>query len=199
MPGESTWASFFDPESILDRLGLNAVQGTVIDVGCGYGSFTLPAAQRSDKVIALDVEADLVELVRRKVATAGLMNVEVRLADATAGSLGVEPHSAEAVLLFNLLHCENPVGMLHAASTALRPEGRVAIIHWRSDIPTPRGPDLSIRPRPEDILAWLREAGFGSAVGPLLLPPFHFGIVGKRRCTEAKPRCEDHHEECDGW
>lgn len=33
-------------------------------------------------------------------------------------------------------------------------------MHWRSDILTPRGPSLDIRPRPEQCQAWLCAAGF---------------------------------------
>ena len=82
------------------------------------------------------------------------------------------------VLRFNLLHCEDPLVLVRSAAAALRPGGRLAAIHWRSDVPTPRGPDLSIRPRPEALRALVVQAGFAIAMEPVVLPPYHFGLVG---------------------
>ena len=45
---------------------------------------------------------------------------------------------ADAVLLFNILHCEQPVQLLQHARNALRECGKVLIIHWRHDVATPR-------------------------------------------------------------
>jgi len=59
--------------------------------------------------------------------------------------------TVDAILLFNILHAENPDALLKASAELLRPGAPVLAVHWRSDISTPRGPDLSIRPRPEQI------------------------------------------------
>ena len=45
MPEESVWAGFFAPETILRKLGLTSSCGDVVDFGCGYGTFTIPAAR----------------------------------------------------------------------------------------------------------------------------------------------------------
>ena len=39
----------------------------------------------------------------------------------------------------------------------LKDDGIISIIHWRSDIQTPRGPSLDIRPKPQDCEKWLRR------------------------------------------
>lgn len=58
MPEEAAWESFFDTDAILHRLGLIAVGGDLIEFGCGYGTFTLPVAQRvGGTVHALDIDA----------------------------------------------------------------------------------------------------------------------------------------------
>jgi SAM-dependent methyltransferase len=179
MPDHDWWESFFDPDAVLDALGLRQFEGPVVDVGCGYGTFTVAAARRTTHpVVAIDIEPAMVDLTATKAQQAGLHHVQCRLADVTEEALGVEAGSAYAVLLFNLLHCEDPAALLTAAGTALRPGGRLAAIHWRSDVPTPRGPDLSIRPRPEALRALLVQAGFSIAIEPVVLPPFHFGLLG---------------------
>lgn len=38
MPDEMMWDTFFDPEVILDSLGIKNVAGNIADLGCGYGT-----------------------------------------------------------------------------------------------------------------------------------------------------------------
>jgi hypothetical protein len=78
----------------------------------------------------------------------------------------------DAVLLFNILHCERPVELMRHAAHALRQNGQVFVIHWRHG-ETPQEPSLHIRPRPEQIIEWagetrLRPMGKAkeSAIGP---------------------------------
>ena len=53
MPDEAYWASFFEAKVVIDRLLGTVVPGNVIEFGCGYGSFTVPAARRTtERVIA---------------------------------------------------------------------------------------------------------------------------------------------------
>ena len=48
MPDEDYWAPFFHPEGVLDRLlDANGSDCNVVEFGCGYGTFTLPAARRT--------------------------------------------------------------------------------------------------------------------------------------------------------
>jgi hypothetical protein len=59
----------------------------------------------------------------------------------------------------------------------VRPGGQIAVIHWRSDLPTPRGPSLSIRPTPAQILTWAAAAGgLTPPTATLDLPPWHYGL-----------------------
>lgn len=181
MPDEDWWNTFFDPPTILHALGFDQIAGPVVDVGCGYGTFTLAIARSTQHaVIALDIEPHLVAEVGRRAGELGLSHVRPQVFDVTEGSLGIDANSAEVILLFNLLHCEKPHTLLAATHAALRPGGRVGVIHWRSDVPTPRGPDLNIRPVPEQCRSWLLDAGFGIDREALILPPYHFGIVGKK-------------------
>ncbi len=180
MPDEAWWNTFFDPPSILQALGLDRVEGPVIDVGCGYGTFTLAIARNTKhQMIALDIEPALVAEVGVRAAAMHFSHVLPRVIDVTDGSLGLEHPNDDVVLLFNLLHCEAPLALLTAARAALRPGGRAGVIHWRSDVPTPRGPDLSIRPSPERCRSWLLDTGFAIEQDVTILPPYHFGLVGR--------------------
>ena len=72
-------------------------------------------------------------------------------------------------MLFYILHNENPEILLSEAWRILKPSCKIGIIHWRSDIETPRGPSLSIRPKPEDIIRRINPDHFSIHKKPLLL------------------------------
>lgn len=182
MPDGTTWEEFFSPRCIVERLDCSGPCGDVIEFGCGYGTFTIPAAQLvQGRVYALDIEPDMVAETTRKAAEAGLRNVSVEVRDFVATGCGRPDRSAGFVMLFNILHIEDPVSLLREAARVLVPGGKAGVIHWRRDIPTPRGPSLDIRPTLEQCRAWGEAAGleFVRSEG-LCCCSWHWGMVLRR-------------------
>jgi len=68
--------------------------------------------------------------------------------------------------------------ILEEAKRLLISGGKVAVIHWINDSLTPRGPSMSIRPKPEDCQKWLRQSGFSLGDEVINLPPYHYGLIG---------------------
>lgn len=182
MPKQDYWESLLDVPMILDRLGIDQSINSVVEVGCGYGTFTVPVAKKiSGSLHAFDIEPTMITTTEARTRGAGLSNVILSLRDVIANGFGLMPGSVDAVLLFNILHVENPTALLQESARLLSRNGRVLVIHWRSDIPTPRGPDLSIRPRAEQILAWAKEThALEPDATPVILPPWHFGLALSR-------------------
>lgn len=90
---------------------------------------------------------------------------------------GLTDSSVDAALLFNILHHDNPVDLIKEAHRILKPGGTLAVIHWNYDPSTPRGPAMEIRPRPEQCVAWGRQAGFpADLVARYDFPPYHYGL-----------------------
>jgi SAM-dependent methyltransferase len=178
MPGQDDWEALFDVELILNRFGLT---GEVAELGCGYGTFTLPLARRAiGTVHAVDIDPAMIDVVRRRAAAEQLTNLDLRLRDVTTEGFGLEDSRCDACLLFNILHGESPVELIREARRVLRPGGTLAVIHWRSDIATPRGPPADIRPVAPMIVGWAAEAGGLELIdGPFLLPPWHYGLKFK--------------------
>jgi SAM-dependent methyltransferase len=97
--------------------------------------------------------------------------------DVSTLGFGLPESSCDACLLFNILHCESPVTLIQESTRILRPGGLLAVIHWRSDIVTPRGPPCAIRPTAPIISDWALQAGqLTPCDGPFLLPPWHYGL-----------------------
>jgi SAM-dependent methyltransferase len=170
MPSEAYWEMLFDVPLVLRELGIGANLGDVAELGCGYGTFTIPIAQSiSGTVYTFDIDPAMVERTKQKAAG---LRVVAKVRDVMEEGFGVR---ADAVLLFNILHCEQPLRLLHHAADALLPGGEVLVIHWRFG-ETPRGPALAIRPRPEQIASWAHETGRLRTLAAVELPPWHYGM-----------------------
>jgi SAM-dependent methyltransferase len=182
MPEEAYWETLFDVPLVLDRLGIDVRLRNVVEFGCGYGTFTIPVAKRiSGTLTTFEIDPAMVERTRERAGAAGAYNVGYLVRDVFADGFGGEAGSKDACLLFNILHCEEPVKLLAEAARVVRPGGVVLVIHWRCDPATPRGPSMEIRPRPEEIVEWAARTGLLEAEGPPIdLPPWHYGLRLRR-------------------
>jgi ubiquinone/menaquinone biosynthesis C-methylase UbiE len=101
---ETLYSLFVNPYRILNVAGLKAGQ-KVLEVGCGPGFFTIPAAKivgEKGSVYALDINPVAVETVRRKIEEKELKNVNVMLADAI--ETGLPNKSFDVAFLFGVIH-----------------------------------------------------------------------------------------------
>ncbi|TYO96831.1 methyltransferase family protein [Geothermobacter ehrlichii] len=182
MPEEGMWADFFNPGKILEKLGLSSSTGNVVDFGCGYGTFSIAAARMvSGHVYAIDIDAEMIAVTTKEAQQANLDNLQTVLRDFMKEGTGLADGSIDYVMLFNILHAEQPELLLNEACRILAPKGKLAVIHWNYDPTTPRGPSMEIRPRPEQCQAWAEDAGFQLLPPGLIdLPPYHYGMLFER-------------------
>ncbi len=184
MPQEAYWSTFFEPEGVLQVLWPHAERdGPLVEFGSGFGTFTLPAARLTRyEVTALDIEPALVSLVRERAHAEGLTHLRVEQRDFVDNGTGLASGSQAHVMIYNLLHVEAPLDLLREACRVLRPHGTLSVMHWRSDIDTPRGPPLDIRPTPKACARWMAAVGL-EQVTPVDLKasaPFHFGLIATK-------------------
>jgi len=178
MPDDKIWASFFNVPFILSEMGINSSIHDLAEIGFGYGTFTIPAAQRiSGTLYAFDIEQEMADVTSKKIRRRGINNVRLQIRDIVENGTGFKEGLVDYVMLFNILHLKNPEVLLNEAYRVLKPGGKAGIIHWRSDIPTPRGPDLSIRPTPQEIIEWAAELPFVLHKAPFILKHYHFGLI----------------------
>lgn len=164
------------PQELLRTLGLKPGQ-TLADVGCGPGFFTLPAAEivgPSGKVIAIDIQEDMLFTLRQRVHTAGLRQVEICKAPEQDPPLPA--HNVDMVLLAFILHEMDQRSLyLHRLRQALRVGGRIVILEWEKRA-TDQGPPLEDRLSPEVVTADVQAAGF-AIVEHRTLNPAHYAII----------------------
>lgn len=180
MPEETKWNTFFNPLQILEKMDVTKHIRTLIDIGCGYGTFLLPVAELvSSKVIGVDIDKEMIDACRDKVCANNIHNIELVHGDISTENTikEIEKHSMDTdyITIFNLLHCEKPLNLLKSAFSLLNAGGRIGIIHWMYG-KTPRGPSMEIRPTAEVIINWATEAG-GMLEKKIELPPYHYGLI----------------------
>jgi hypothetical protein len=54
MPAQNYWETLLDVEGALDAFGIGAATGEIAELGCGYGTFSIPLAQRYRHATRLD-------------------------------------------------------------------------------------------------------------------------------------------------
>ena len=177
MPTEDIWADFFNIDLILDELQINSINN-LVEIGCGYGTFTIPTAKRvTSKLYAFDIEQEMISIVNQKLIKNNITNIITEQRDVLTQTTGLQNNSIDYVMLFNILHHDSPDDFLSEAYRILKPNGKIGIMHWRSDISTPRGPDYNIRPKPEQIKKWLDKKKFKVDKEPIVIEPYHFGMI----------------------
>jgi ubiquinone/menaquinone biosynthesis C-methylase UbiE len=170
--------SFFDIDLILSELQINTQIKDLVEIGSGYGTFTIPTAKQiKGRLFAFDIEKSMLDIVSQKLINEQINNVILEQRDILAQTTGLADSSIDYVMLFNILHNDSPNDFLNEAHRILKPKGKIGIVHWRSDISTPRGPDLSIRPKPDQILALIDRQKFWIDKEPVIIEPYHYGLL----------------------
>ena len=101
-----------NPYKILERAGLQPGQ-TVLEVGCGPGFFTIPAAKivgKDGKVYAVDTHPLAIERVQNKINKAGINNVS--LIHANASDTGLPDQSIDLAFMFGLPYIQGGLDSL---------------------------------------------------------------------------------------
>lgn len=183
MPGETYWESFYDANVAINRFIGSSVKGSAVEFGSGYGTFTVPLARcMTGCVTALDIEQEMIDHLCEKSKALEVGNIYAEVRDVVAHGTGLDDQSQAHAIIFNLLHLESPVELLREAYRVLSGDGVVSVMNWRTDIPTPRGPPLDIRPTPAQCREWMNQAGFRTIENVAVddCCPYHYGLVGRK-------------------
>jgi ubiquinone/menaquinone biosynthesis C-methylase UbiE len=163
---------------VIPRLALEAGM-CVADIGAGTGYFAIPIARAvspGGRVFAVDLQHAMLEDLRARLEP-GLPVVTIE-GDAVATTLA--DASVDRVLLANVWHeLDDEAGALAEAARILRPEGRIAILDWRTDVEEPPGPPLEHRVAASEVRAALRARGW-KVESPEPIGHFSYIVVASR-------------------
>ncbi|MEM6425038.1 MAG: class I SAM-dependent methyltransferase [Cyanobacteria bacterium P01_D01_bin.128] len=123
------------PEAAIAALELPS-DATVADIGAGTGyiSFRLAAEVPDGKVLAVDVQPQMIDLLEQSKAEGRINNVETVLGAADDPRL--PPDSVDLALMVDAYHeFEFPREMMSGIVNALTPQGRVVLAEYRAENP----------------------------------------------------------------
>ncbi len=111
---------------------------TVVDLGAGVGYFTWRLARRvgpSGKVIAVDIQQRMLDLLARNMAVRSVENVEIVLG--TDDDPRLPEGEVDLVLLVDVYHeLAYPRKTMGRVRRSLKPDGRLVLVEYRKEDPT---------------------------------------------------------------
>jgi ubiquinone/menaquinone biosynthesis C-methylase UbiE len=124
------------PDRALDAIALKKGD-MVADIGAGVGYFTWRMAERvgpEGKVYASDIQAAMLEQLKKNVAARGLTNVVPVLG--TEADPKLPPGKLDMALLVDVYHeFSQPQTMLAKIRESLKPSGRMILLEYRKEDP----------------------------------------------------------------
>jgi ubiquinone/menaquinone biosynthesis C-methylase UbiE len=165
-PERDAWQK---PTEVVSLLDLRPGQA-VADIGAGTGYF-LPhwskAVGNLGRVLALDVEPNMVEYMSRRARQAGWSNVETRVVAPDDPNL--PPDSVDRIVIVDTWHhIDDRAAYAAKLARALRPSGWVMIVDFTLE--SDMGPPANHRLAPEQVVKELEAGGLRSQIVGETLP-----------------------------
>jgi SAM-dependent methyltransferase len=159
-PQRDAWQK---PAEVMRFLELGAGQ-VVADIGAGTGyflSYLSKGVGPDGRVLALDVEPNMVEYMKQRSRKSGLANVEPRLV--SPGDPGIAPGSVDRILVVNTWHhIDDRVSYAGKLARALRPKGLLLIVDFTLE--SDQGPPKEHRLSPEQVMKELEGGGLRAEI-----------------------------------
>ena len=164
----------------------------VCDLGCGNGYHSLPLARavgERGRVLAVDLQPEMLELLRERAEEEQLTNIEY--VEATADDPRLRARSCDLILMVDVYHeLSYPRKVLRRLRAALKPGGRLVLVEFRAE-----DPDVPIKPLHKmtkaQVIQELATNGFRFAEERDELPWQHV-LAFERLESEAELKRPDH-------
>jgi SAM-dependent methyltransferase len=114
----------------VERVGIKSGERT-LDIACGAGNATIPAAKTGAEVIGLDLVPELLEAARENAAEAG---VEIEWMEGDAEMLPFEDETFDVVIsTVGIMFTPDHQRAAREAARVLKPGGRLGLANWNPD------------------------------------------------------------------
>ncbi len=163
------------PDTLVDSLELSGSE-VVADLGTGSGYFAFRFAKSlpKGKVVAIDVEPEMVRHVHHKAMTSGVENVEVVIAKPDDPSI---PKGVDMVFVCDVLHhVEDRPGWLKKLSGQIGEKTKVVLVEFKEGS-LPQGPPSSLKIDKNKIVALMKGAGLDLREEKKNLLPYQYVLI----------------------
>ncbi|MCB2293495.1 class I SAM-dependent methyltransferase [Clostridium algoriphilum] len=133
-------------------------KSTLLDIGCGIGYFTIPAATivNQGKAIGLDIMAEIIDIAKEKATN--ISNIEFIKSEEY--SFPIQDASVDYVFISNVIHeIEDKSRYFKEIKRVLKTNGFLGIIDWEKK-ETEMGPSINERISKEEMIKIYEDANF---------------------------------------
>jgi len=145
------------PEETLKKFNF-VDNGTLLDIGCGIGYFTIPAANiiSKGKVIGLDIMSEMIDIAKERAHNA--CNIEFIKSEEY--SFPIQDASIDYVFISNVIHeIEDKPRYFKEIRRVLKTDGFLCIIDWEKK-ETEIGPSIDERISKQEMINSCVDANF---------------------------------------
>ncbi len=145
------------PANVIAALGLRGTE-TVMDLGAGSGYFAFRFAKAlpRGKVVAADVEPEMIRHIHHKVMTEGIRNIEAKLIKADAPNV---PDGVDLIFVCDVLHhVANRPAWLAKITKGMASNARLVLIEFKEG-DLPEGPPEAVKISRDELVALVSRAG----------------------------------------
>ncbi len=167
------------PDAVVKALGLTGSE-TVADVGAGSGYFTfrLSKALPKGKVLAIEIEPEMVRHIHHKATSNAINNIEVVLATPDDPHV---PANADLVFMCDVLHhVKNKANWLQKMYDEMKNGSRLVLIEFKEG-KLPEGPPEKIKIPLRRLTTLVGNAGFTKVKEDHGLLPYQHILVFKKQ------------------
>jgi 2-polyprenyl-3-methyl-5-hydroxy-6-metoxy-1,4-benzoquinol methylase len=175
-PDRAAWQK---PDAVVAALGLKGTE-TVADVGAGSGYFTFRFAKAlpRGKVVATDIDPEMIRHIHHKVLTEGIKNVSVAIADAADPTV---PGGVDLVFISDVLHhVQGREAWLGKLAAEVKPGARLVVIEFREG-QLPQGPPEQVKISKAELVRLVQAAGFALEKDDPAMLPYQTFMVFRRQ------------------
>jgi ubiquinone/menaquinone biosynthesis C-methylase UbiE len=183
MPTAGWWEALWpDPAAVLDTVGVMPGMN-IVDLCSGDGWFTLQTVKRARHVMAIDIDRQLLDVTRHRLAESGVSNCD--FVEGNAYELAsLVRHPVDLVFLANAFHgVPDRSRLCLAVKDILAPGGRFAVVNWHQRpreettiLGEPRGPRTELRLSPEQTIEAVESASL-KFLKRADVPPYHYAAI----------------------
>lgn len=186
--GAEEWAKKFDdpkrdlwqkPEKTIEALSISD-KGVIADIGAGTGYFAIRIAKKYplSRVLAIDVEPDMVAYIEKRARNENLTNIQTVLIP-PADELKLPEEVDQIIVVDTYHHIADRTRYFKNLSKYLKPRGTLVIIDFTLE--SPEGPPKEFRIQPAQIREELKGSGFDQVKSVDILPYQFFLIFQKSK------------------
>ena len=121
------------PDAVVENMNLQPDE-VVADIGAGSGyfSFRIAAQVPEGKVMAVDIQPEMLQMIEQRMLEEDVPNIERVLGQIDDPNL--PPNSIDAAIMVDAYHeFSHPFEMINGIYNALRPGGRIFLLEYRGE------------------------------------------------------------------